>query len=112
MIDSSNDLIFLKDANSGIWLPIKCVNVLSQVFVIIGKKDGGLLPPALAEKCNESDRQALQLGRIVKEEVFGDRFYSVIKQRVQDARGNIIGVAGVIRDVTENGGNRAGKNPS
>jgi len=104
IIDSSSDLIFLKDKDFRYVVANKEHEKLFKVKIeeIIGKTDFDFMPPEVAKGCRESDLAALNSGDPVRrEEYVGDRCFHIVKQRVADANGNILGIAGVIRDITE-----------
>jgi|GEM_PF-6292778 len=75
---------------------------------LLGKTDFDLYPPALAQKFQADDRHVIATGQTVsnrEEESIntdGDRlFFSVIKVPLHDSDGNIIGLVGTGRDITE-----------
>jgi PAS domain S-box-containing protein len=74
---------------------------------IIGKTDAELLPPDLAEYCRKSDEEVLSKGEIIRSEerVTHDdgvtAFFDTIKAPLYDGKGNILGLVGVSRDITE-----------
>jgi signal transduction histidine kinase len=60
------------------------------------------MPKEVAEGCRKSDKEALRSEHpFESEESVGDRWFHVIKQRVTDEKGEITGIACVIRDITE-----------
>jgi len=103
MIDSSSDLIFLKDRQ----LRYVIVNrALEQAFNtknqdIIGKTDFDFMPHAIAENFQKSDLAALKEGYSSSEIEIGNRFYHVVKQRVLDSERQDVGITAVIRDTTD-----------
>lgn len=103
LVDACPDLFFLKDME----LRYRLVNSATAAFIgrdeadILGKTDRELLPEEAAVACQESDRRALRERRtVVTTESFGDRFYEARKFPIV-AQGKIVGVGGVIRDVTK-----------
>ncbi len=103
-IDASSDLMFLKDLD----LKYQMVNAANAAFYrrkeseILGKTDAELLPEQAARFCRESDLKAIRSKRHVTTiEMLGDDVYEVHKFPVI-IQGKVVGVAGVIRDVTEN----------
>jgi PAS domain S-box-containing protein len=102
LINSSTDLIFLKDTKLRYVIANKVHETIFNVKVdqIIGKTDFDFMPAADARHCEESDLEALKKGHVSKKETVGDRHYHIIKQKVLHKGKNLIGVAGVIRDIT------------
>lgn len=104
IIDSSDDIIYLKDNN----LRYKTVNKALENFLnlnfqdIVGKTDFDVMPKEAAEGCRSSDEIALISDDPVDvEECVMGRCFHVIKKRVMDVEGNVTGIAAVIRDITE-----------
>ncbi len=104
LINSSSDLIFLKDKNFRYLIANESIGKFynRKIKDIIGKTNFDFMPKEVAEECRKSDEEALQSGGpIRREEYIGDRCFHVIKQKVVDTKGNVIGIAAVIRDITE-----------
>jgi PAS domain S-box-containing protein len=103
MIDSSTDLIFLKDRQ----LRYVIVNRAHEQFFnariedIIGKTDFDFMPHDVAENFQQSDLAALKKGYSSNEVEIANRFYHVVKQRVLDSDRQDIGITAVIRDTTD-----------
>jgi PAS domain S-box-containing protein len=102
-IDSSPDMFFLKDKN----LKYILVNKANADFFgereqnIIGKTDFDLMPENAAKVCRETDLEAIKKGEPIKSiEEMNKRIYETRKIPINDG-GKIIGVAGIIRDITE-----------
>jgi PAS domain S-box-containing protein len=102
-INSTNDMAFLKDND----LKYILVNKRNAEFFqknekeIIGKTDFDLMPEVFAEKCKETDENALNSNIVViSEEKVGERIYEIHKFRVPLSN-NKLGIGGYIRDVTE-----------
>lgn len=74
---------------------------------ITGKTDEELLPPDLAEKCRASNGEVLKKGTLIRveEQSNGDgsrkTYFETVKVPIYDDRGNITGLVGVSRDITE-----------
>jgi PAS domain S-box-containing protein len=74
---------------------------------ILGKTDSEIFPPDLAAQCLESDQKVLTEKKIFKffeKTVRPDgqsRYFETIKAPVFDIAGNITGIVGVSRDITE-----------
>lgn len=103
LVDACPDLFFFKDMD----LRYRLVNSANAEFLgrdeadILGKTDMELVPKEIAVAYQETDRQALRQRRtVVIEESFGDKFYEARKFPVV-VEGKIVGVGGVIRDITQ-----------
>jgi len=101
-IDANSDLLFLKDAD----LMYQMVNTATIAFFgrkednILGKTDDDLMPKEAARACRASDLQAIrQKGVITASESVGDKVFETTKFPVI-IEGKVIGVAGIIRDIT------------
>ncbi len=101
-VDANSDLMFLKDRN----LRYLMVNQANADFFgrpvadIIGKGDEDFMPLDSARHCQISDRQSMTEKRLVTTlESVGERFFDVHKLPVI-VKGEVMGVAGIIRDVT------------
>lgn len=105
VIDSSEDIIYLKDADFRYQIANKAHEKLFNMRVqdLIGKTDFDFIPKEAAESCRKSDEEAIKSPNPVStEEYVMGRYYHSIKQRVADSGGNITGIVGIIRDITEN----------
>jgi PAS domain S-box-containing protein len=103
LINTGPDFFFLKDLD----LRYQLVNSRSASFFgrdesdILGRTDAGLMPAAAAARSRESDESAIHEKRmVVTVESVGDRSYETYRFPVIVA-GKIVGVAGIIRDITE-----------
>jgi PAS domain S-box-containing protein len=104
-INSIPDIIFVKDEQ------LRHV-VVNRAFLehlgvtedqVIGKSDFELLPAYVAEKCRQTDEQALESENlVVSKETEGDRVLKTYKFRIC-LDDNKFGVGGYIRDVTDRG---------
>ena len=104
LINSSSDFIVLKDHDLRYIIANKATEQLFNGHVedIIGKTDFDFMPKEFAEGCRKSDEASLRSENpIITEEFGGGRWFHVVKQRVQDEEKNIIGIASVIRDITD-----------
>ena len=104
LINSSRDIIFLKDEKCRYLIANKANESFFNIKMedIIYKTDFDFMPKELAEICRKSDEMALISKTAVEsEEYFGDKCFHVVKQNVIDEKGNIVGIAAVIRDITE-----------
>ncbi len=104
IINSSSDIIFLKDKDSR-YLVVneQCGKFFNLPLKdIIGKTDLDLMPEEASERCRISDEKALKsTGTIHSEEYIGGRWFHAVKQKVVDSEKNIVGIVAVIRDITE-----------
>lgn len=102
-VDSSNDMIYLKDDQHRYIVANK---KLAEYFGkpetdIIGKTDFELLPKEAARNCRENDSQALKENTaVIAEEHIGNTVFETTKFPAQLHNG-IIGIGGYLRDVTE-----------
>ncbi len=103
LINAGPDFFFLKDLD----LRYQLVNSANATFFgldeadILGRTDAELMPEGTAVACQESDRLAIREKRmVVTIEPVGDKFYETHKFPVVVAD-EIVGVAGIIRDVTD-----------
>jgi two-component system, cell cycle sensor histidine kinase and response regulator CckA len=102
-IDSTPDLYFLKD-RAGRYLMVNSAN--ARFFgrtesEILGKTDFELMSQEAAEGCVATDAQAMkEQNAVIGLETVGDRIYETRKIPVI-SHDEVVGVAGVIRDVTE-----------
>ena len=109
LVEGMPDVVYLKDAHG-------CnlyVNKAYEDFAgtsrpnIVGKSDDEIMPPELATQCRQSDVQVLQQGGTLRsEECHTDRagnliWYETIKCPILDTTGNVSGLVGVSRDITE-----------
>lgn len=109
IMDASPDLIFFKDVNS---VYMGC-NEAFSVFTglskhqIIGRSDFDIHPRDKAEFFTRRDRLIFQNNRAIKNEeelTFPNdrtRLYQVHKAPFHDARGRVIGLIGISRDITD-----------
>ena len=103
LVDACPDLFFLKDMD----LRYQLVNSADAEFIgrdeadILGRTDIELMAPETAAVCQESDGRAIHERRtVVSVEPVGERFYETRRFPVV-LEGEIVGVGGVIRDVTK-----------
>jgi len=109
MVDSIPDLIFHKDIH---FRYMGCNRAFSQYVGrseadIVGRTDGDFLPEEQARMFQRSDEECLRLkaARRYEEVVTGrngeKRYFETIKAPYLDDEGNVIGLIGISRDVTE-----------
>jgi len=104
LINASSDYIVLKDVNlRNIILNKACGNLFQlDINDLIGKTDLEFMPEDIALNCRKSDEMALRSeGVIVTEEFSMGKWFHAVKQKVIDENGDILGVAAVIRDITD-----------
>ncbi len=108
VVQAITDLVYIKDAEGRHLM----VNMAVEEFTgqtaqqLYGKTMADLLPPDLAASCIQSDREPIVTGKPCRvEERFasarGLRILDTIKTPLRDDRGDIIGIVGVSRDITE-----------
>ena len=103
IINSSSDLILLKDNNLRYLISNEVHKKLfnKNTEDIIGKTDFDFMPVEAAELCKRSDEDALRSDTpIYSEEYMMGRWWHVIKRRLVDKLGNIEGIVAVSRDIT------------
>lgn len=109
LVEGIPDIVYLKDTQGRHLY----VNRAYEEFTsleranIVGKRDDQIMPPALAAQCAKSDTRVFETGAPIRiEESITNRtgdliWYETIKNPIHDASGNIIGLVGVSRNVTE-----------
>jgi PAS domain S-box-containing protein len=100
--------IFIKDKNSAyLFLNQNYAQDLKiKSEEIIGKTDYDFYPKELAEKYRADDKRIIETGKTedIEEKYIEngkERWVHTIKTPYKDAKGNIIGVLGIFRDITE-----------
>jgi PAS domain S-box-containing protein len=109
LIQAIPDIVYIKDATRRNVNFNRSFEELAgkPAAEILGRTDEELLPADLAAKCRESDLEVLNGGRPIRfEEVSTGpsgipRFFETVKSPIIDEAGNILGLIGVSRDVTE-----------
>lgn len=108
IVNSSSDAIFVKD-NQGRYI---LVNSAAAEFInksikeIIGRTDAELLPPHIANQSRENDLKVISTGKAITyedtEEINGEtRVFHSTKSVYRDIQGQILGVFGISREITE-----------
>ncbi len=108
VIESTPDSIFVKDLQ-GRYQMINSAGAIAMgktVEEIIGKDDREFLPESIWRQIQATDRRIMETGetQILEEQVTIDsatRTYLSTKNAYRDRNGNIIGVMGIARDITE-----------
>ncbi len=103
LINSSNDLLFLKDDRCRYLIANRAHAAIFGVPAeeLLGRTDFDFLPVEAAQTCWDSDQQALSEGSCSRDEKIGDQMYHVVKHRIEDRDGQPWGIAAVIRDTTD-----------
>ncbi len=109
LVHAIPDMVYFKDCHGRFMM----VNRAFEKFVgasegtMIGKTDEDFMPPDLAEYCRKSDEELIKGRGIVHvEEAMtgkdgGKMYFDTVKTPIYDSGGNLLGLAGVSRDVTE-----------
>ena len=107
LVENLPQRIFLKDARLHY---VSCNQAYARDLgldaeAIAGKSDFDFYPEALAERHHRDDRQVLETGRVVETEEAhsrGDRqdWFEVIKSPVRNEAGEVVGLLGMLWDVT------------
>ncbi|SDH55585.1 sensor domain-containing protein [Propionivibrio dicarboxylicus] len=108
IVDSSSDAIFAKDRD-GRYLMISrevCRLVRKEAEQIVGRDDTFIFPAEQAEIVRKNDLVAMNGGHVATYEenmttADGDRIFLATKGPLRDSDGQIIGVFGISRDITE-----------
>jgi sigma-B regulation protein RsbU (phosphoserine phosphatase) len=110
LIDNLPDVIFVKDAESRFTVTnTACVQQLgaSRPEEVLGKSDADFVSPELAAKYRADEQALMQSGRpVTKEEstqhkIMGLRWSLTTKVPLKDQAGNVAGLIGIARDITE-----------
>ena len=107
VVEGTSDAVFVKDLD-GRYLMMNSAGARFHgrtVDEMIGKTGGDLFTPETAHSIMEHDREVMETGSHVVEEVFTTagvaRTFLTTKTRYHDAQGRVIGLIGIARDVTE-----------
>ena len=110
LIDIFPDTIYVKDRDGHFTLVNRALLKqfsLSEFRDVIGKNDFDFIRPELAEKFRVDDERIVQTGHILvgKEEMNQSqgqlRWSMTTKVPLRDSEGNIMGIVGISRDITE-----------
>ena len=109
IVELAQDAIFIKDLESRYVLvnqktPEAFGNLSREE--VISKNDYELLPPDQAKVNIEDDKKVFKTGKpieITKRMTAGDKefWFQTLKTPLKDAQGNVIGLIGIVRDITE-----------
>jgi len=102
-LDKVDDMIYLKDESlKYIYANEAHRGTLGiEPSLMLGKRDSDIMPPEEADHCIRSDMAALKDGTYSNEEPIGERWFHVLKHRVELPEENFIGIMGIIRDITK-----------
>ncbi|MFH1547885.1 MAG: PAS domain S-box protein [Candidatus Omnitrophota bacterium] len=108
LLENIPQKIFLKDINS---VYVSCNRNLARGLKIkpeeiVGKTDYDFYPKDLSDQYRKDDRNIMQSGQIKEiEEKYTldgqERFAHTVKAPVKDKEGNVVGIIGIFRDITE-----------
>jgi len=107
ILDSAKDTIFIKDRDLRYVVANRAMSELFGIPVekIVGRSDGDLFPPEAVEHIGQIDRRVLhgetieeELGRPIRDM---DIIFHTIKAPLKNGAGEITGLCGIARDVTE-----------
>ncbi len=109
LIEAIPDAIYFKDALGRHLTVNKACEELMGLGreKIIGKTDKQLLPPDFAEQCRRSDAEAIKRHKptLFEEEMTNSEgenvFFETIKVPLLDNKGDVTGLVGISRDITE-----------
>ncbi len=111
LMDSIPDLIYFKDRESRF---VRVNAAYAKAFgaaspaVLVGKSDKDLLPAELAASTFDAEQALMRLGQpllgMLDHEPRSDRWYLASKAPLLDAAGQVVGLVGVSKDVTERRG--------
>jgi PAS domain S-box-containing protein len=106
--DETTDAVFVKDRNGKYLLVNQAAARFSgkSVVEVLGKDDAELLDSDVAQRLMERDRQVMKFGRVqTDEEVVTaagvTRIFQATKAPYRDEAGNVVGLVGISRDITE-----------
>ncbi|NEO53342.1 MAG: PAS domain S-box protein [Okeania sp. SIO3B5] len=108
VINSTTDVIFAKNLQ-GQYLLVNSAftdSFNTSVEDMLGKDDTVILPPEIVREVRDNDRQTIDSGNSKNHQelvpIKGQlRTFLTTKTPFQDAEGNIIGIVGIARDITE-----------
>ncbi len=109
LIHAIPDAVFFKDCSGRYLLVNRAFEKIAGANseMVIGKSDEELISPELAESCRRSDEALLKSGRPLQVDDImtgrdgKKRFLDTVKAPIHDLQGNLLGLVGVSRDVTE-----------
>lgn len=106
--DSSDDAIFAKDMEGRYTLFNRAAGIFSgkPPDTVLGRDERAIFPPQLAEQVMAVNRQVIAENRtITQEETLdtpsGERICLTTKGPLRDTEGKVIGIFGIVHDITE-----------
>ena len=112
VIDNLADYIFAKNAE-GRFIVSNMANALymdrKHPSEIVGKSNADFYPPEIATRFDTDDQVVMQEGKpsyhweeeTLDSKTGAKRWYSITKAPLPDPEGNVVGLVGMIRDITE-----------
>jgi PAS domain S-box-containing protein len=108
VINSTPDMIFAKDLQ-GRWVMLNssCADFFGKpITELLGKNNGDLFPPEIAQKLQELDQEIMITGvpATVEKDCILNRVkktHLTIRSPWRDRQGNILGVIGIARDISD-----------
>lgn len=103
MLESIPDPLFFKDRNGRYTVGNKATANALGTDNVVGKTDFEMLPPNQAQQLRTADQEVMATGRpkVLEEHVLSGRWFNTIKIPLRNENGDVIGVAGLGRDITE-----------
>ncbi|MFC1482722.1 PAS domain S-box protein [Candidatus Margulisiibacteriota bacterium] len=111
MIDNTPDLVYEKNLNHKFTVANKALADLIGTTPenLIGKKDSDFFPNQLARKYHSDEEEVFKTGNafingiepVINQETGETKIYSSTKVPLRDSQGNITGLVGIGRDITE-----------
>ncbi len=109
LIQAMPDAVYFKDCDGRLVMANKALEELfgANEETLINKTDEDLMPPDLAKSCRKSDEELLKGRRTLhsEEAMTGKngekRYFDTVKAPIYGSRGDLLGLVGVSRDVTE-----------
>ena len=109
LLQALPDVIYFKDAEGRNLIVNRAMEELTGLRrnQIIGKKDNEILPAELARQCQKSDEEVLKRKRpfrfyeVTLDDKGRKKHFETIKVPVFDQAGNVKGIVGISRDITE-----------
>lgn len=109
LIQAIPDMLYFKDVQGRNLIVNKAFEEFTELSreEIIGKTDEELFCSDLAEYCRQSETEVLKTGKALRQEQYTvsedgtKRVFEVIKVPLQDEYGDVVGLVGISRDITE-----------
>ncbi|HSQ78199.1 MAG TPA: PAS domain S-box protein, partial [Nitrospirota bacterium] len=109
LIQAMPDAVYFKDCSGRLMMANKALEELfgANEEMLINKTYEDLMPPDLAKSCRKSDEELIKSRSILhaEEAMTGRdgerRYFDTVKAPIYDSRGDLLGLVGMSRDVTE-----------